>query len=399
MANNLPSIALLCCSLITWPSLGQSQPGGKTESETHLRMAQQYLAADQPDLAIPELQKVITLDPANAEAQGNLGVLLFFRQNYPGAVKHLRAAIAIHPDLPKIQALLGLAESRMGDVASSRGDLEAAFPKLGEEKIKDEVGEALIAEYTASAELERAANVVSTMLASRPTDANLQYTAYRLYSDLADKAILTLAIVAADSARMHLVMAHELARHGDEGPAIENYRDAARLDPQLPGIHSELAQLLYSSQDAKIRSEAEAEYKKALELNPDDGKAQLMLGVIAARQGDMAAAYADDLRAFKMQSGDSDAAIELAKVLIQMKQPEKAQELLEPVVASDPSNYVAHFQLSRTYMRLGKTDQAKQQVELYKKYKELHDKLQKIFDDMRIESATSHVNDDEGMAP
>ena len=362
-------------------------------------MAQQYLAADQPDLAIPELQKVITLDPANAEAQGNLGVLLFFRQNYPGAVKHLRAAIAIHPDLPKIQALLGLAESRMGDVASSRGDLEAAFPKLGEEKIKDQVGEALIAEYTASAELERAANVVSTMLASRPTDANLQYTAYRLYSDLADKAILTLAIVAADSARMHLVMAHELARHGDEGPAIENYRDAARLDPQLPGIHSELAQLLYSSQDAKIRSEAEAEYKKALELNPNDEKAQLMLGVIAARQGDMAAAYADDLRAFKMQSGDSDAAIELAKVLIQMKQPEKAQELLEPVVASDPSNYVAHFQLSRTYMRLGKTDQAKQQVELYKKYKELHDKLQKIFDDMRIESATSHVHDDEGMAP
>jgi Tfp pilus assembly protein PilF len=399
MTNIVLSIALLCCSLIRWPLQGQSQAGGKTESETHLRMAQQYLAANQPDLAVPELQKVITLDPVNAEAQGNLGVLLFFRQNYPAAVEHLRAAIAIRPGLPKIQALLGLAESRLGDVASSRRDLEAAFPKLGEDKIKDQVADALIADYTVSAELEKAAGVVSTMLASRPTDANLQYTAYRLYSDLADKAMLTLAIIAPDGARMHLVMAHELARHGDEAAAIQNYRDAARLDPQLPGLHSEFAQLLYSSQDAKIRSEAEEEYKKALELNPDDEKAQLMLGVIAARQGDMATAYADDSRAFKMQSDDSDAAIELAKVLIQMKQPAKAQELLEPVVASDPSNYVVHFQLSRAYMRSGKTDQAKQQVELYKKYKELHDKLQKIFDDMRIESATSHVHDEEGMAP
>jgi tetratricopeptide (TPR) repeat protein len=399
MPNNILSIPLLCFSLASSSLLGQSQASDKVQSETHLRIAQQYLAENQPDLAIPELQKVVTLDPANAEAQGNLGVLFFFRQNYAEAVDHLGAAITVNPDLWKIRALLGLAEGRLGNAASSRRDLEAAFPKLSEEKIKGQVGEALIADYMATGELEKAVGVVSAMLASRPMDAGLQYTAYRLYSDLADRAMLTLAIIAPDSARMHVVMAHELARHGDEGPAIENYRDAVRLDPQLPGIHSEFAQLLYSSQDAKVRSGAEAEYKKALELNPTDEKAQLMLGVIAARQGEIATAYTDDLRAVTLQGSDDDASVELAKLLIQMDQPAKAQALLENVASRDPSNYLAHFHLARAYMRQGKTEQAKQQVALYKKYKEMHDKLEKIFADMRIESGNKPDRDDESLTP
>jgi cytochrome c-type biogenesis protein CcmH/NrfG len=395
MPNNMIAITLLGLFLAPVPLIGQSQTNAQPESESHMRLAQQYLGQHRPDLAIPELEQVVAANPENAEAQGNLGVLLFFRPDYGEAAKHLRAATTINPDLWKVRALLGLAEGHLGDAVGSRRDLEIAFPNITEDKIKDQVGQALIANYNATAELEKAANVVSVMLTSRPTDANLQYTAYRIYSDLVDKSMLTVAILAPDSARMHLVMGRELARHGDEAPAIENYREAVRLDPHFPGIHSEFAQLLYSSQNETIRAQAAAEYKLALELNPDDEKAQLMLGVIAAKKGDIAAAYADDSRAVQMQSGDSDAAVELAKVLIQMKQPEKAQALLEQVAANDPSNYVAHFHLGRVYMRQGKSDQAKQQVDLYKKYRDMHDRLQNIFNDMRVTSGRNADHDDD----
>ena len=52
--------------------------------------------------------------------------------------------------------------------------------------------------------------------------------------------MLTLALTAANGALMHQVMARELARHGDESPAIANYREAIKIDPKAPGAHFEL---------------------------------------------------------------------------------------------------------------------------------------------------------------
>jgi hypothetical protein len=36
------------------------------------------------DLAIPELHALVALEPKNSDAQGNLGILLFFRGDYAG---------------------------------------------------------------------------------------------------------------------------------------------------------------------------------------------------------------------------------------------------------------------------------------------------------------------------
>ncbi len=38
------------------------------------------------DLAIPELEKIVALDPNNVEARANLGVLLFFKEGTTDAV-------------------------------------------------------------------------------------------------------------------------------------------------------------------------------------------------------------------------------------------------------------------------------------------------------------------------
>ena len=42
---------------------------------------------------------VKALDPKNVDAQGNLGILLFFRPGYAQAVPHLRAAVKLQPEL------------------------------------------------------------------------------------------------------------------------------------------------------------------------------------------------------------------------------------------------------------------------------------------------------------
>ena len=61
----------------------------------HNRKIQQYLQEEKPDLAIPEFQAVVALDPNNADARGNLGVLLFFKGDCVQAAPQLRAATSL----------------------------------------------------------------------------------------------------------------------------------------------------------------------------------------------------------------------------------------------------------------------------------------------------------------
>jgi cytochrome c-type biogenesis protein CcmH/NrfG len=364
--------------------LSQSSAPPASKLDQHLGLAKQYLQQKRPDLAIPELEAAAAIDPANTDTQANLGVLYYFGHNYAKALPRLRSAVKAKPELWNIQALLGLAEARSGDKDASRQDLEAAFPHLKEEKIKTEVGQALVDSYTGSDDLEKAAATVSTMLASRPTDPSLLFMASRLYSDLADRSTLTLALTAPDGVQLHEIMARELARQGDDTGAIANYREALRIDPKLPELHSNLGQLLYNSQDAKLQAEAEGELNTALRANPRDTRSEMTLGMIAEKRGDSNGAYAHYSHVLEIDPNSSDACTEVAKLLVSMSQREKAQQLFERAIQLDPTNYIAHYRLSTLYRQAGKTDEAKQQASEYLKYKQMKSKLEKIFHDMRI---------------
>jgi len=389
-------IAVLGAWFLLGPAHSFSQAPVDTQQQiqAHQQRAQTFLREKRPDLALPELEFVVALDPHNADAQGNLGVLLFFASKYADAVPHLRAAVAQQPSLWRIQALLGLAEGRLGHTTASRDALVTAFPHLDDAKIRDEVGRALIDNYQSTGDLGEAAATASKLLTSEPTDTSLLYTTYRLYSDLADTAMLTLALASPQSPQMHQVMARELARHGDSAAAIANYRAALKADPKLPGLHLEFAQMLYSSTDDQLRKEAESELQAALAANPNDEKAELMLGQIAAKHGDMEAAFKAEARALELDPDDGDACTELAKVLAAQGQLQKAGELFSRAIKLDPTNYVAHYRLSTIYRQEGKSEESKQELAQYRSYKDIKEKLQSLFHDMRVTTPATTTMDD-----
>jgi len=363
-------------------------------AEEHLDLAKRYLAENRADQAIAELRKAVALNPENVEVRGNLGVLLYFHGYYAAAVPELRAAVKAQSDLWKIRSLLGMAEDRTGELQAARDDLEAAFPHLADEKVRVDAGEILVDVDSNAGDLEKAADIVSTLLASQPTDATLLYLSYRIHSDMANRAILTMAMADSGTGEVQRAMARELARQGDTAQAIADYRKAIQTNPLLPGVHTELGDLLYHSEDKEQRAAAASEFQAALDANPEDEKAVLAMGVLAALRGDLKTASTDESRALQLDPNDSDACTELAKVLIQMEKDDKAQPLLERAVQIDPANYVAHFRLSTLYRKQGKTDEAKRQVELYLRYKKMRDELQQIIHDMRVASgpdAADHV--------
>ena len=398
MIDSVMTLRVVICALLFLPftaisSVGQTAALEKQQAEQHIRASQEYLRQQRPDLAIPELQKVVALEPQNVDARGNLGVLLFFRGDYAGATSQLRAAVKLKPDLWKLQGLLGLAEEHTGDIQTGQSDLEAALPHLTEKKFKTEVGNALIDSYTSTGETEKAAAVVSDLLADDPTNTALLYSSYRLYSDLTDKALLTMALTAPDGALMHEMMGRELARHGDEAQAIVNLREALKINPHLPNAHFELGELLNNSSDDTLKAQAESEFQAALADNPSDEKVHLMLGEIAAKRGDTKTAFNEDSHAVELQPNDPDALVELGKVLMTMNEQEKAQATFEQAVKADPSNTVARYRLSMLYRRQGKTAAADQQMAEYKKYKDMSSKLEKIFHDMRVGSLQKNADD------
>jgi tetratricopeptide (TPR) repeat protein len=80
-----------------------------------------------------------------------------------------------------------------------------------------------------------------------------------------------------------------------------------------------------------------------------------------------------------------------------MDKNDDARQLLERAIQIDPANYVAHFRLSTLYRHQGKTGEAKQQAELYLRYKQMHEKLEKVIHDMRVASEQdTAVNDAAG---
>jgi tetratricopeptide (TPR) repeat protein len=372
-------------SIAAIPSFSQTEPSRQQQLEEHKRKAREYLKENKPELAIPELRAIVALDPKDVDALGNLGVLLFFKGDYAGAAPQLRAAVRLRPDLWKIQALLGMSEKRTGDAAAARAALEKAFPKLEEQKIRVQAGMEMIDLYSSTGDLDKAAGVVDVLREADPTNVELLYTSYRIHSDLAHEAVLSMAVVAPDSPRMHQMMAHELAKQGNTAAAIANYREAIKIDPHLPGIHFELAEILNAASSTENQEEIEKEYKAALTANPFDEKAECRLAEIARRKNDLKEAYARYSRALELQPKDAEAAAGLAKVLASMNEREKALELYRKALQLEPTNATVHFQLSTLYRQMGRQEDAQRELSEYKKYKEMKEKLRVIYRDMRQE--------------
>ena len=362
-----------------------AQTSQQQELQSHLQKAEAFLKQKQPEQAIPELEAVVAIDPKNTDAQGNLGVLLFFRGEYAKAIPHLQAALAAQPDLSKIEGLLGIAEKNAGELPEARKHMEASFPLLQDEKFKSQVGLQLIEIYTATGDLDKAASIIAELRRANPEDAELLYASYRIYSDLAGESMLTLSLVAPNSAQMHQLMAHEESRQGNTNGAIAQYRKAIALNPHLPGVHFELAGLLNTANDPKVKQEALSQYLEALQQNPRDVKTEIDLGDIYLQKSDLPQAYSHYAKAVELNPDNAEANFGLAKALIAMDQKAKALPVLERAVQLEPTNPTAHYRLSTLYREENRSEDAKRELDQFLKYKQMKEKLRAIYKEMQIQ--------------
>jgi tetratricopeptide (TPR) repeat protein len=377
-------LTLLASALVaTAAQTGTARSAGVHD---HLRKAAEYLKANDPSSAVKEFEAVLALDPKNAEAYANLGVIAFFRRDYQNASQYFRKALAIDPSLVKTQALMGICQRRLGD-PSARALLEKSFPKLKDKPLHLQVGMELAVLYDQQGEPGATASVMRGLVDLDPDNVDVLFMAQRVYSELADDTLNKLAVLAPGSARMQQVIAERLVNGGDLQHAIEHYKKALQIDPRLPGVRFELGEAILQSSphDPASQAEAEKEFEAAEAIDGDVAKAECGLGGIALSQSDLDRAFTHYQRAHKINPDEVEAQLGLARLLMMQQKPQEAINYLRAAIQADPLNSEAHYRLASAYGRLQKDDQAQKEMHLFQEIKKTKDQVKELYRQMNIQ--------------
>jgi tetratricopeptide (TPR) repeat protein len=356
---------------------------GQAEIQAHKQKAQDSLKSGNRDAAEDEFRAILALDPNNIDARGNLGVMRFFHGDWAGAAQQFRRVLKVQPSFWKAQALLGICEKRLGHPGEAQRLLEGSVPHLNDGALRIQAGLELVEIRYSSGDLDKAAEIVGTLQRTNPASADVLYTAYRIHSDLANRARDALASVAPDSSRMHQIMAQHLINEADVPGAIKQYRAALAIDPELRGVHYELGEaILKDSTSDTALQQAEEQFRAALAENPGDAGAEYGLGRVSAQRLDFKSAIEHYSRALALRRDYTYAEIALGEALMKT---DKSQQALEHLLAAsrlDPLNPTVHYRLASLYRELGREDDAHRELAAFKKLREWNKRIERVYQEM-----------------
>jgi tetratricopeptide (TPR) repeat protein len=375
----IPAIAVIALASLA----AQTESPKAAEIHDHLQKAEAYLKAKDSNSAGKEFQAVLMLDPNNAEAHGDLGVIAFVQRDYETAARHFSKTLAINPSLTKTQALLAICRKRLGD-PSARALLEKSFPKLKDKQLRLQVGMELASLYDQQGDPGATASVMTSLVDLDPDNIDVLFMAQRVYSELADNTLNKLAVLAPGSARMQQVIAERLVNEADLKGAIDPYRKALAIDPNLPGVHFELGEAILelAAADAGAEAEAQRELELAVAIDGDTAKTECEFGSIALLRSQSDQALSHYRRASELDPNEVQAQMGLVRLLMP-EQPQEAVRHLRMAVQSDPLNGSAHYQLAQAYRRLQMEEMAQKEMHLFEEIKETKDRVEELYHQMK----------------
>ena len=140
------------------------------------------------------------------------------------------------------------------------------------------------------------------------------------------------------------------------GEAVAALRESLRLDPELPEAHYALG--IVFAQQAADPSSAEASFREAIRLRPNDSPAHMNLATLLYGRGrqDEAAYHFED--ALRFQPGYVLGHFNYGLMLEAAGRLDDARRHLQAAVTADPKYYAAHLRLGAVLLKQGKNDQA-----------------------------------------
>jgi tetratricopeptide (TPR) repeat protein len=200
-----------------------------------------------------------------------------------------------------------------------------------------------------------------------PGDPEVLYLSVHTYSDLSTRAAQQLAMTAPNSLEGHKLEAEALESQGKWGEAEKEYRKVLEQNPQVPGIHFLLGRLLLSKPDAgpTAGEEARKEFQEELKIDPSNAGAEYVLGEMARQDSQWDDAIQHFSRATQLDAGFGDAFLGLGSALLSAKRFGDAIPPLQVAVRLEPRNPGAHYNLATALSRAGRKEEADKEFAIH----------------------------------
>jgi len=327
----------------------------ETQEPVQQLFEQAQKARAQGDLVEAEqkYQAVIQQAPQMASAYHNLGIVYFMQRKYPDAVASLKKALKLKPSLSGAQVMLGLSYYELYDLDEACAALEAA--------LKTTPGDANALFYLGKAQLQKreyraAQRTFEKLIEIKPKDPEVLYDLSLTHMKLMLENVNRLGEASPGSYLFSLLLAQDAEARNDDESAIKNYREALALrgKEEVVGIHYALGSVY-----AKVGryEEAAAEFKKELQVNPNDSLALWKLGELGLRS-DPQSVRGYLQRAVTLNPDLPQAALAYGRLLARVGETEKAVEQFQRVVRLAPEEDSVHYHLAKAYRLLGRVEQA-----------------------------------------
>lgn len=279
--------------------------GDWSEADKLADRAHRLFEAGRFDEAETTLRRALAIDPTRSEWYVNLGLTLEAAGRHDDAIVPLRRAYELSPDDAEVALMLGAAHLRAGQATESIRWLERAEALGWPPKREDD---------------DAPANGGSMGPAASHVHRIEAYTSLGDHDHAEVMFYLAQQIDAKDPGAF-VNLAESLLLREQTERALWCLREAAQLDPTLPGVHARLAEV----------------YAKTGRLE-------------RARQ-----LYLVELR---RAPGDLAAILDLARLLTDMNRLTEADEKFRRVLELDPENAEAYFGLAEVAERRGLRDDA-----------------------------------------
>ena len=188
--------------------------------------------------------------------------------------------------------------------------------------------------------------------------------AHYLNGELAEaqKTILSAAQLAPKEAAVLQKAGEYLCEGNDCGPGLDDLLKARKLDPALENIDMDLGMAYYK---LFKHQEAQPILEAVFRKDPNNLIAALILGEIAAYQGNWEKARGLDEYVLMRKPRNASALKDLGTALVALGKDEEALSPLHKALEIDPSLSDVHFQLGRALRNLGRSEESLHEMELY----------------------------------
>jgi tetratricopeptide (TPR) repeat protein len=348
--------------LVAGACTGFAQVGSDDAVQRYARAGQQALAAGHYDEAREDFEQAAKLEPGIAELHATLAAIYFKQHEYEAAVREIRTAQKLKPALPRLDTLLGLSLSELGQYKDAVPRLEKGFKQSGDADGRRMCGLQLLRAYGG---MGRDADAVETALQLNklyPDDAEVLYHTGRIYGNQAYVVMEKLHDSAPNSVWMLQAQGEANEANKDFDSAIIAFNHVLQIDSRRPGIHYKLGRVYLrrynEARRQEDRDQAKREFNAELEADPGNGNAAYEMAQMAADDNNLDEARTRFEQIVQRFPEFEQALVGLGGVYLQSQAAAQAVKPLEQATKVDPGDEVAWYRLAQALRGAGNREDA-----------------------------------------